>query len=78
MSAAWDGRPGPTKDHSGWVGEELLEALVARVDRPEERDRISGVDHHRQTELARGGEHRREPLLIWHQQLAAAIPKSEP
>ncbi len=58
------------------VDVELLVALVALVHRIPEGHGIGGVDQHRQPELARGVEDRREPRVV--RQDAPAVPVVDP
>ena len=52
---------------------QLLPALVGRVERIEERDRVGDVDQHRQVQLAGGGPQRVEPRIIHRHQRAMLI-----
>ena len=57
--------------------EQLLEPLVAAVDRVEERDRVGRVDEHGEIQLAGRREDRREPLVVGQHQRAALVDDAE-
>ncbi len=71
------GEPGAGERPLG-VHAELLEPLVAVVDRVEERDRVGGVDEHRQSEHAGLVEQRAQPRVVGQQQLAGRIAERQP
>ena len=60
------------------VGPQLVEPLVVRVERVEERDRVGGVDQHRQAQLAGEREHRDHARVVGQDERAGRVADGQP